>query len=53
MFIGEIEEVGTIEPLVMPVLLPEREHADEGTNPAPETVPDTALEPAARVPARA
>jgi hypothetical protein len=51
MFIGEVEEVGTIEPLVVPELLPEQEHErhDRGTTPEPEPV----LEPAARVPARA
>jgi hypothetical protein len=52
MFIGEVQEVGTIEPLVVPELLPEHEHADEGSHPLPETVPEPVLEPAARVPVR-
>lgn len=51
MFIGEVEEVGTIEPLVVPEMLPEQEHErhDEGTAPEPGPV----LEPAACVPSRA
>jgi hypothetical protein len=49
MFIGEVEEVGTIEPLVVPELLPEHEHERERT----ELEPEPGLEPAARVPTRA
>lgn len=36
MHIGEIEEIGTIEPLVVPELLPEHERADRTTEPALE-----------------
>ena len=49
MFIGEVEEVGTIEPLVVPELLPEHEDDRERTEP----VPEPGLEPAALVPTRA